>query len=40
MINSVNQMHKKGIIHRDLKPSNFLMNDKMEVVITDFGISK
>jgi serine/threonine protein kinase len=32
-------MHEVGVIHRDLKLDNILVNDKMEIKITDFGLS-
>lgn len=34
--------HQNGMIHRDLKPANimFLNNDKLDVVLTDFGIAR
>ena len=33
-------LHKHDVIHRDLKPGNILLNEKLEPVITDFGLSK
>lgn len=33
-------LHKKNIMHRDIKVENILMNDKLEPIITDFGLSK
>lgn len=35
----VEYAHSKGIIHRDLKPHNILLNQKEQVMITDFGIA-
>lgn len=35
----VEYAHSKGIIHRDLKPHNILLNQKDQVMITDFGIA-
>ena len=36
----IKEIHKKKIIHRDLKPENIFMNQKMDIKIGDFGISK
>lgn len=33
-------LHKNNIAHRDLKPENILINEFLEPVITDFGISR
>ena len=36
----IKEIHDKNIIHRDIKPENIFINDKMEIKIGDFGISK
>ena len=33
-------MHKQLLLHRDLKPANILLNKRMEISLTDFGISR
>ena len=40
VLNGLSYLHGHKIIHRDLKPSNLLVNDKMEVKIADFSVSK
>jgi len=40
MCKAVQRIHKKKIIHRDLKPSNFLVYNKMDVCLSDFGTGK
>lgn len=33
-------LHYKGVIHRDIKPGNILMNERYEIKVCDFGLSK
>ena len=33
-------MHEKNVLHRDVKPANVLINDKGEVKLCDFGMSR
>ena len=37
LVSAVEYLHNQGIIHRDLKPENILLNEKMHILITDFG---
>ncbi|CAL9728236.1 cyclin-dependent protein kinase Pho85p [Monosporozyma unispora] len=41
LINGLSFIHTNGIIHRDIKPENILirLNDPIQLIITDFGIS-
>ena len=36
----IKEIHYKNIIHRDIKPENIFINEKKEIKIGDFGISK
>ncbi|KAL5973965.1 Dual specificity mitogen-activated protein kinase kinase 4 [Asimina triloba] len=33
-------LHSRKIVHRDIKPSNLLINDRNQVKIADFGVSR
>ncbi|KAI3455030.1 hypothetical protein Pfo_011693, partial [Paulownia fortunei] len=40
LLEGVKFLHENGVMHRDLKPSNILMNDKGQLKICDFGLSR
>lgn len=39
MLEIFEQLHNNFVVHRDIKPQNFMMNDKEEVVLIDFGLA-
>ncbi|CAH8334482.1 unnamed protein product [Eruca vesicaria subsp. sativa] len=39
LISAVGYCHSRGVYHRDLKPENLLLDEKLELKISDFGLS-
>ena len=37
---ALDHIHSRRIVHRDLKPTNMLMDSKMHVYLTDFGLAR
>ena len=39
LVESVGYLHSRGIAHRDLKMENLLLNDNLNLMLVDFGLS-
>lgn len=37
LVDALEHLHMLGIVHRDLKPENILLDEKLDILITDFG---
>src|SRR5215212_5609080 len=37
---ALQKAHEQGLVHRDIKPENILVTRKVEVKVTDFGLSR
>lgn len=40
ILDGLEAIHNKGFVHLDLKPENILLNNHLEVMISDFALSK
>jgi serine/threonine protein kinase len=40
MLEAVGYVHEQNLVHRDIKPSNFMIKQKGQVKLLDFGIAK
>ena len=39
-ISGLHCLYKNGIVHKDIKPYNILINDNLDPIICDFGVSE
>ena len=40
ILGSLNFLKSKNLVHRDLKPANIVLNEKFQLILTDFGTAK
>ena len=38
--NALAYAHGQGVLHRDIKPANLIVNDQLDLWVTDFGVAK
>ena len=39
MLKIIENVHDLGVLHRDIKPDNFMLNEKNQLILIDFGLS-
>lgn len=40
LFESLLHVHDKGVVHRDVKPENILLDDNLDIKLTDFGFAR
>jgi carbon catabolite-derepressing protein kinase len=39
LIQALKSCHSRGILHRDIKPENLMLDDDLNMVLSDFGLA-
>ena len=37
LVLAVKTLHERGIVHRDIKPENIMIDEKLNILLSDFG---
>ena len=39
MVLALKTVHSRGIVHRDIKPENIMLDDDLNIALSDFGLA-
>lgn len=39
LFEALQHVHRQGVVHRDIKPENILLDDTLDIKLTDFGFA-